>query len=241
MNSGAERTSAQAGIVSSSSSSVAGDIAILAGAVEELSASIREIASNTSSANLIGSEAAKEASATNAIVARLGESSAEIGQVIKVITSIAQQTNLLALNATIEAARAGDAGRGFAVVANEVKDLARETAMATEQVSAKIEAIQNETSAAVSAIARIGMTIQRVTEIQTTIAAAVEQQAATTGEITRSVNGAAAGARDITDNINGVAGAAATTAKGAAETQHAASELAVLASQLHALVAQFNS
>ena len=145
---------------------------------------------------------------TNATVAKLGESSAEIGNVIKVITSIAQQTNLLALNATIEAARAGEAGKGFAVVANEVKELAKQTAKATEDISRKIEAIQNDTKGAVEAIAQIGKIINQINDIQNTIASAVEEQTATTGEISRNVAEAAKGSNEIAQNITGVAQAA---------------------------------
>jgi methyl-accepting chemotaxis protein len=179
------------------------------------------------------------ATAENEPIAVVG-ASVEIGQVVKLITSIAQQTNLLALNATIEAARAGEAGKGFAVVANEVKELAKETAKATEDISAKIEAIQCDTTGAVGAIGRIAQTVGRVNEIQNTIATAVEEQTATTREIGRSVNEAAEGSTNINSNIAGVATAAGTTAAGAAETQRAAAELSRLASELQQLVTQFN-
>ena len=167
----------------------------------------------------------KVAENTNATVSKLGDSSTEIGQVIKVITSIAQQTNLLALNATIEAARAGEAGKGFAVVANEVKELAKETAKATEDISRKIEAIQTDTKAAVEAIAEISGVINQINGISNTIATAVEEQNATTNEMARNVSEAARGSGEITSNIAGVAQAAESTSRGAGDTQKAAQQL----------------
>ena len=166
-------------------------------------------------------------------------SSAEIGEVIKVITSIAQQTNLLALNATIEAARAGEAGKGFAVVANEVKELAKQTAKATEDISRKITAIQTDTQGAVEAIGTITGVISQVNDISGTIATAVEEQSATTNEMTRNVADAAKGSGEITHNIAGVAEAARGTSTSAQESQKAADELAAMAAQLRNLVGQF--
>ena len=179
------------------------------------------------------------ASEAQGTVASLGESSAEIGQVIKVITSIAQQTNLLALNATIEAARAGDAGKGFAVVANEVKELAKETARATEDIGRKIEAIQSDTSGAVSAISEISEVIGRISDIQSTIASAVEEQTATTNEISRSVSEAATGANDIAEDVTRVASAASDTQQGAQTTLQSATDLSGMATELRDLVGQF--
>jgi methyl-accepting chemotaxis protein len=176
---------------------------------------------------------------TNQTIAKLGESSAEIGNVVKVITSIAEQTNLLALNATIEAARAGEAGKGFAVVANEVKELAKQTGQATEDISQKIGAIQQDTEGAVTAIQQIGAIINQVNDIANTIASAVEEQSVTTNEMARNVEEAAKGSNEIVQNIGGVAQAAQSTASGATQTQAAAQELGRLASELQAIVGQF--
>ena len=162
-----------------------------------------------------------QAAATNAVVAKLGESSAEIGQVIKVITSIAQKTDLLALNATVEAARAGEVGAGFAVVANEVKELAKKTATATEDISRKIEAIQSDAKGAVTAIKSISEVIGQVNDISGTIATAVEEQSATTSEMSRNISEAARGAGEVAQNIQGVAQAAESTSHGATDSQKA--------------------
>jgi methyl-accepting chemotaxis protein len=170
---------------------------------------------------------------------KLGESSAEIGQVIKVITSIAQQTNLLALNATIKAARAGEAGKGFAVVANEVKELAKQTAKATEDIRQRIAAIQTDTKGAVQAIGTISEIISRVNYISATIATAVEEQSATTSEMSRNVAEAAKGSGEVAKNITGVARAAHSTSSGATESQKAARGLAQMSTELRTLVAQF--
>ena len=239
MGASAEETAAQSNVVSAASGQVTNNVATVATAADEMSASIKEIAKNTAEATQVATTAVKTADETNVTIGKLGQSSAEIGQVIKVITSIAQQTNLLALNATIEAARAGEAGKGFAVVANEVKELAKETAKATEDISRKIEAIQNDTKGAVAAIGQIGVVIGQINDIQTTIASAVEEQSATTNEITRNLAEAAKGTTDISHNIAGVAEAARSTTAGAAETQKSAQTLERMAAELQGLVGQF--
>ena len=239
MSSNAEETSSQANVVSAASEQVSKNIQTVATATEEMSSSIKEIAKNATEAAKIATAAVRTAESTNATVGKLGESSAEIGQVIKVITSIAQQTNLLALNATIEAARAGEAGKGFAVVANEVKELAKETAKATEDISRKIEAIQGDTKESVEAIGQITTVINQLNDISNTIASAVEEQTATTNEITRNVSEAAKGSSQIVENIVSVATAAKSTTEGATNTQTAAQELARMAAELQRLVGQF--
>jgi methyl-accepting chemotaxis protein len=239
MGDGATLTSERAASASSASVQVSASIQTVATAAEEMTASIREIAKNATEAASVATGAVGVASSAQGTVASLGESSAEIGQVIKVITSIAQQTNLLALNATIEAARAGDAGKGFAVVANEVKELAKETARATEDIGQKIEAIQSDTQGAVAAISEIAEVIGRINDIQTTIASAVEEQTATTNEIARSVTEAAAGANGIAEDVTQVASAAEDTRQGSQNTLQSATDLAGMATQLKELVERF--
>jgi len=234
-----EETSAQANVVSTAAQTVSQNLQTVATGAEEMGASIKEIAKNATEAAKVATGAVKVAETTTATVSKLGESSNEIGQVIKVITSIAQQTNLLALNATIEAARAGEAGKGFAVVANEVKELAKETAKATEDISRKIEAIQTDTKAAVDAIASISGVINQINDISSTIATAVEEQNATTNEMSRNVSEAAHSSGEITSNIAGVSQAAESTSRGAADTQKAAQQLVETSAELRRLVEQF--
>jgi len=234
-----EETSAQADVVSKAAQAVSQNLQTVATGAEEMGASIKEIAKNATEAAKIATAAVKVAETTTSTVSKLGDSSTEIGQVIKVITSIAQQTNLLALNATIEAARAGEAGKGFAVVANEVKELAKETAKATEDISRKIEAIQTDTKAAVEAIASISGVIHQINDISSTIAAAVEEQNATTNEMSRNVSEAAHGSGEITSNIAGVAEAAQSTTHGATDTQKASQQLVETSAELRRLVEQF--
>jgi methyl-accepting chemotaxis protein len=234
-----EETTAQANVVSSATDQVNRNLQTVATGAEEMSSTIADIAKNATESAHVASEAVKTAESTNATISKLGISSAEIGQVIKVITSIAQQTNLLALNATIEAARAGEAGKGFAVVANEVKELAKQTAKATQDISQKIAAIQSDTKGAVDAIATIGAVINQISDISSTIATAVEEQSATTNEMTRNVSEAAKGSSEITLNIAGVSQAAQGTSSSAHESMKAAQSLAQMSTQLRGLVEQF--
>lgn len=239
MSSNAEETSAQANTVASATRQVTSNLNGVATGAEEMTSTVQSISSNAAEAAKIASEAVKTANSANTTVAKLGESSAEIGQVIKVITSIAQQTNLLALNATIEAARAGEAGKGFAVVANEVKELAKQTAKATEDISQKITAIQEDTKRAVESIGSITAIINQINDISGTIATAVEEQSATTNEMSRNVQEAAKGSGEISQNIQGVATAAESTTHGAQDTLKAAQQLTEMATQLRTLVEQF--
>ncbi len=238
MSSNSEETATQSNVVASAAEQVSKNVATVATSAEEMSASVKEIAKNANDAARVATEAVTVASNTNKTVAKLGESSIEIGKVIKVITSIAQQTNLLALNATIEAARAGEAGKGFAVVANEVKELAKQTATATEDISQKIEAIQTDTKGAVSAIDQISKIIGQINDISNTIASAVEEQSATTNEIARNASEAAKGSTEISKNITNVSMAARNTTEGANNTLSAATELSKLALDLRRVVEQ---
>jgi methyl-accepting chemotaxis protein len=232
-------TSAQADVVSKAAQAVSQNLQTVATGAEEMGASIKEIAKNATEAARVATSAVQVAEATTATVSKLGDSSTEIGQVIKVITSIAQQTNLPALNATIEAARAGESGKGFSVVANEVKELAKETARATEDISRKIEVIQADTKAAVDAIASISSVIDQINDISGTIATAVEEQNATTNEMSRNVSEAAQRSGEITSNIAAVAAATQDTTRGATDTQKASKELVEMSTRLRALVGQF--
>jgi len=235
----AEETSRQANVVSSGSEQISRSVESVSVSVEEMIASIQEISKNTSEAARVATVAAGEADITNAAVNKLGASSGEIGKVVQVINTIAQQTNLLALNATIEAARAGEAGKGFAVVANEVKELANETAAATKDISRKIEAIQADTLDAIQAIGKISETIQQIKDISNSIATALEQQLATSGEIGRNLTEAARGSNEISAGIVKVAEIARDTAGSSENTQKAAEELARLAAELRGLTQRF--
>ena len=239
MASNAEETATQANVVSAASEQVSKNVNVVATGSDQMQASIREIAKSANESAKVAKAAVGVAETTNSTIAKLGESSVEIGKVIKVITSIAQQTNLLALNATIEAARAGEAGKGFAVVANEVKELAKETAKATEEIGQKIEAIQADTKGAVQAIGEISSIINQINDISNNIASAVEEQTVTTNEIARNVGEAAKGTGEIAKNIGGVAVAAQNTTHGAADMQKAAQALSGMAAQLQGLVSKF--
>jgi methyl-accepting chemotaxis protein len=239
MGANAEATSKQASVVAAATDQVTQNLNAVATATDEMTASIREISKNASEAAQVAMLAVQKTEAANATTSRLGQSSAEIGGVVKLITSIAQQTKLLSLNATIEAARAGAAGKGFAVVANEVKDLANETAKATEQITQRIQAIQKDTEESMAALTEISGVITRMNDISATIASAVEEQTATTNEIARNVAEAAKGGARVTENIELVAQAAKSTSGGAQDTLAAADELARMAAQLQQLVGQF--
>jgi CHASE3 domain sensor protein len=234
----AEETATQANVVSAASEQVSKNIQVVAASAEELMASIKEISKSSTEAARIARNAVAVADQTNQRIGKLGESSVEIGKVIKVITSIAEQTNLLALNATIEAARAGEAGKGFAVVANEVKELAKQTAQATEEIGQKISTIQGDTKDAVQAIGEISTIINQVNDISNTIASAVEEQTVTTTEIGRNVQEAAKGSGEIASNISGVASAAKMTADGAQKVQGSSQSVNKMAGELGDLVKQ---
>jgi methyl-accepting chemotaxis protein len=229
----------QAQVVSQGADQVSRSVQTVASGSEELEASIREIAQNAAQAAEVAASGVTIAGAATVTVAQLGKSSAEIGDIVKVITSIAEQTNLLALNATIEAARAGESGKGFAVVASEVKELAQETAKATEDIAGRVRTIQDDASGVVEAIAQISSVIQRIDSFQATIAAAVEEQTATTNETNRSVNEAAASSGQIAANVTAVADAVTSTAQHVEETQRASTQLAGTASELARLVDSF--
>jgi methyl-accepting chemotaxis protein len=236
---GSEETSVQAGVVAAAAEQVSRNVQTVAAGAEQMGASIQEIAQNAAQAARVAAQATDVAAATNDQVARLGESSEQIGEVVKVITSIAEQTNLLALNATIEAARAGEAGKGFAVVAGEVKDLARETAKATEDIARRVDAIQADTQSAVGAIGQISTIVADINNYQMTIASAVEEQTVTTSEMTRNVAEAATGSGEIASNITGVASAASTSSGVVNQMGAAINELAQLSVDLRGQVARF--
>ncbi|GAA4302591.1 hypothetical protein GCM10023162_04320 [Klenkia terrae] len=237
----AEQTSGQSGAATAAADEVSRSVATVAAGAEQMSASIREIAQNAGEAARVAAGAVEEAADTNATIGRLGESSQEIGDVVKLISAIAGQTKLLALNATIEAARAGEAGRGFAVVADEVKQLAQATALATEEIIRRVTAIQTDTGGAVDAIGRIGTVIAQINDYQLTIASAVEEQTATTQEMSRSVAEAAAGTTEIEQNITGVSGAARATTEALGQSRSAVDELARMAGDLRATVSTFRT
>ncbi|MBY0363794.1 MAG: CHASE3 domain-containing protein [Phreatobacter sp.] len=213
----AEETSRQAQAVASAAEEAASSVQTVAASSEEMAASVHEINGQVGNSTLVATTAFKEAEASNARIASLATAAADIGDVINLIKGIADQTNLLALNATIEAARAGEAGRGFAVVAAEVKQLATQTAKATDDIGAKVGEIQQATDGTVKSMTEIVRVIASIREISASIAGAVEQQGAATSEIARNCQQAAAGTREVTENISGVGHAAEMT--GAASTQ----------------------
>jgi methyl-accepting chemotaxis protein len=239
MESSFAQTSGQASAASASAEQVSHNVTMVSTASAELTSSVTEVARSTHEAAAVADEAVATAERTSEVMTRLGESSAEIGNVVKLITSIAAQTNLLALNATIEAARAGEAGRGFAVVAGEVKELAQETSRATDDISERIQAIQSDTQGAVEAIGRIREVIERIAGYQTTIAGAVEEQSSTAAEMSRSLDEAAAGSAHIAGNVGGLASSAETALAQLTRTRSAAGELVKVAQDLREIARPF--
>jgi methyl-accepting chemotaxis protein len=241
MSKRAHDASEKSSTVVSASEVTSANVQTVASASEELSGSIQEISRQVSDSTRITSEAVEQVETTNREVEGLSEAARKIGDVIKLISDIAEQTNLLALNATIEAARAGDAGKGFAVVASEVKNLATQTAKATEEIGMQIGAMQGATETAVSAIKSIGTTIARVDQIASSISAAVEQQGAATLEISRNVQEAAASTQSVTGTINDVNAATQETGQSAKLIEGAAGELSQLSDSLRGEVESFLS
>ncbi|MCP3990679.1 MAG: methyl-accepting chemotaxis protein [Actinomycetia bacterium] len=239
MTSSAEMTSSRAASASTAGDEVSSSVALVATSIEELNATIQEVAASANEAASMAGGAVEAAQNTSVTISKLGESSQEIGDVVKVINSIAEQTNLLALNATIEAARAGEAGKGFAVVANEVKELANQTSKATGEIGQRIQAIQDDTSGAVAANERIGEFIDQISEISIAIAAAVEEQSVTTAEITTNVEEASSGTKQIAHSVAEVAEAAESTRQSTDETATSAASMSAMSTELSDLVAQY--
>jgi methyl-accepting chemotaxis protein len=239
MSLNADKTNRQCTVVAAAAEQASVNVQTVAAATEELTSSINEISRQVSESSRIGSAAVEEANRANATVNGLAEAAQKIGAVVNLINEIASQTNLLALNATIEAARAGDAGKGFAVVAGEVKNLANQTAKATEEIHAQVGHMQNVTGTTVDAIKSITGTIRRMSEISTTIASAVEEQGAATREIARNVTEASKGTQEVSSNISGVSQAAGETGRGANETLSAANSLGTQSENLSQEVERF--
>ncbi|ROP28691.1 methyl-accepting chemotaxis protein [Couchioplanes caeruleus] len=231
----------QAVSATSTAELVSQNVLTLASGGEQMEASIGSISHSANEAVRVASEAVAVVADTTTSVAKLGNSSAEIGDVVKVITAIAEQTNLLALNATIEAARAGEAGKGFSVVAGEVKELAQETARATEDIARRVDAIQSDSSGAVTAINRISGIIEQMNDFQLSIASSVEEQTATTNEMNRNVGEAATGTREIAGTIQVLADAVNSAADDGARARVAAENLAGTAEELRQAVRRFRA
>ena len=239
LTSTARQTSEQMSLASGAGEETNTSVRLVASSAQQVGVGIRSVAQNAHEAAAVAATAVRVASGANAAIRQLGESSEQIDNVIRVINSIAEQTNILALTAEIEAARAGEAGKGFAVVANEVKELAKETARATEDIGGRVSAIRNDSRAAVAAISEISQIIEQISTTQTAIAASVQQQSAATAEITRNMGEAARGTDEIAATISSVARSTENTSAAARETQRAASELAMMATELQRTVSQF--
>lgn len=239
MSSNSSETERLASTVSSTGEEISQTVSTVAASSVEILSSLKEISRNIVNATQITTQAVEMARSTNETISKLGGSSSEIGEVVKVITSIAQQTNLLALNAAIEAARAGEAGKGFAVVATEVKELAKKTAKATEEITQKIGVIRVDTKEAILAIGKIGEIIDQINNISVNIAGALEEQTKTTNEISERVGEAARGTNEVSRSITGVATASRSTAKTAVQILEASKKLALMGGELIALVNNF--
>jgi len=239
MSANATQTNRQCGIVAGAADHASANVQTVAAATEELTSSIGEIGRQVSESTKMAGVAVEEANRTNTTVASLQDAAQKIGEVVQLINNIASQTNLLALNATIEAARAGEAGKGFAVVASEVKNLANQTAKATDDIQAQVGQMQSVTGTAVDAIKSITGTIGRMNQIATAIAVAVEQQGAATGEIARNVHEASNGTQEVSANIRGVVHAAEETGTGAHQTLAAANNLSQASESLTHEVERF--
>jgi methyl-accepting chemotaxis protein len=235
----ADTTASGAANASLAADEVSHNVELVAAGAEEMGATVQEIATNVHQVVEVAGTAVNYTKAAHEGMAKLGESSTEIAQVLQVITSIATQTNLLALNATIEAARAGEAGKGFAVVANEVKSLAAKTSQATVDIAGRIETIQSDVAEAGGAITQVADIVGRISQMQIAVAAAVEEQTATTDEIARGIAQAANGAADIAASVTGVAGTAAVTNQTVNQTRQAADDLKDLAAELNGLITAF--
>jgi methyl-accepting chemotaxis protein len=239
MSKTAETTQGLSSAVAAASEESSANVQSVAGATDEMAASVREISRQVQESSRIANEAVVQAQRTDGRIAELSQAAGRIGDVIKLITAIAEQTNLLALNATIEAARAGEAGKGFAVVAQEVKQLASQTAKATDEIRGQIAGMQTATQESVAAIKEIGETIARISQIATTVASAVEEQGASTQEIARNVQQAAQGTAQVTGNITEVTRGASETGSAASQVLQSAKGLANESNRLKMEVAKF--